>query len=370
MRLFRRLKECVENCVSRFKKIVLNMERALVRHLNALTNDMPTEDVNECIKSYMKTYMNNVSYLYSEILKMNIGEISKRIEEQNKDIMYAQKEVHVVFITDNNYAFPTAIAISSLFYSAKKETKYIVHILGIDLEEDMKEFLLESGRNVEIISLPESLICGTFEHEHVSKAALFKFKIAEILPQLSRVIYLDSDMLILGDLQELYEVELEKEYAAVVPDYHIMNSNYRKRVVEKRIGIDNYFNSGMLVLNLDSIRKDKMGEHLLSIKRKISQEPIFSFMDQDAFNIGFARKVKFVSVKYNFLNCYYEEIDKFLMHQYENVSFDEMCGIYEMPSILHIGGKNKPWKTVWGEQRLLYEKYIKINDIYRGAKKC
>jgi len=305
--------------------------------------------------------MDNISYLNNEFLS-----IQKELYRQEiiikKQTAKKGEAIHIVFITDNKYAYPTSIAISSIEYNCKPENNYQIHVIGVDLNKEMKNLLIESGRNVECVDVSEKYLDIEFEHEHVSKAALFKFNIAEIFSDFDKILYLDSDVLVLDDLSELYKTDIDKKYGAVVKDYHILLRGYKGL---DEIQTKDYFNSGVLLMNLEEMRNNHLADILTSTKRKISNNSAFSFMDQDVFNIIYKNKVIFLSVKYNFLNCYYEEIEKFEMQNLTKLCCDEIWSVYSCPTILHIGGNNKPWKSVMGEKRLLYEKYMMINELYK-----
>jgi len=311
---------------------------------------------------YFYRQTDNLLELQNEILENRMDDIKSTVSKQLEDKEGDVRRVDTVFITDDNYAMPTAIAISSLYYNANPKTDYRVHVLGIELSEGLSDVIRKSGKNVEVITLGNMFADFNFSHEHVTKAALYKFNIADILSDLDKVLYLDSDMLFQRDLSELFRTDLGDKYAAVVKDLHVMNQKYKGI---QKMGLSNYFNSGMMLLNLDKIRKEKIGEKLLATKKKLNLDPDFSFMDQDTFNKVFGENVIFVSVNYNFLNVYYREIEKLDMAEICDISIDEAYEIYDKPAILHIGGKMRPWKTIMGEKALLYNRYIVINRVFR-----
>ncbi len=313
------------------------------------------------MQKYSMLYGDAVNYLHSRLLEKEKEQYMLKIR-WNKQVIPDGEAVHIVFITDNAYAFPTSIAISSITYHCNPAVDYRIHVIGVDLEDEMKQMLIKSGKRVDCIETSECQCDVDFTHEHVSKAALFKFKIADLFPDYDKILYLDSDMIVLNDLSELYWTDIEGKYGAAVTDYHIAKKGYRGL---SQIKTKHYFNSGMLLMNLEEMRKHYLPEKLLSKKKEISKNTVFSFMDQDTFNIICGDKMLLLSVKYNFLNCYYEEMERYEMHKLTGIDFEEICRIYERPTVLHIGGKYKPWKGILGEKRLLYDKYMLINRLYR-----
>lgn len=68
-------------------------------------------------------------------------------------------------------------------------------------------------------------ICNT----HLSKAAYFRLLIPELIREYDKCIYLDCDIIVHGDLKELYEIELGNNYLAGVKDCHIIADIPRER---------------------------------------------------------------------------------------------------------------------------------------------
>ena len=333
--------------------------------IKELRNDMKKLEgrLIEAVKNYAYLQTDNLKEIQSEVLALQGTALESKIAVQysahnSEDIA----PIDIVFITDDNYAIPTSIAISSVYYNANPSTRYRIHVLGIDLSLELSSVLKHSGPEVEIILLSNEFEKYTFDHEHVSKAALFKFNICDIFPHLERILYLDSDMLILSDLSDFFFSDLEDKYAAVVKDFHVMSKRYKG--IEK-LGLESYFNSGMMLLNLEKMRMENLPQKFLRTKKELSKDNVFSFMDQDTFNMVFHENVIFASVRYNFLNVYYVEISKKEMCELCGHSLDEIYEIYDRPAVLHIGGSNKPWNSILGEKFLLYQKYIFINNIYQ-----
>ena len=100
------------------------------------------------------------------------------------------------------------------------------------------------------------------------------------------------------DLSEFYDTTLEDVYTAVVNDVMtVWGEEHRTWLQFKE---DVYFNSGMMLLNLNKMREDSLPEKLLDYRLN----GINYFMDQDALNVVFEGKIRLVSPEYNLLNCF------------------------------------------------------------------
>lgn len=310
---------------------------------------------------YMKEMRNGLD---SVELFFDDAKIRQKIEKQVAcKGTEEEQSIPAIFITDNKYAFPTAVAISSLMFNAKDPSSFDVYVIGDCLDDDMKNLIVSSGIHVTVVEADKDFSEVNFEHAHVTKAALNKFFIPELFPDLNKALYLDSDMLFLGDLKELFDQELGSNLIAAVPDYHIITSNYMRIINQE--GCTNYFNSGMLLMDLAGMRKGGYSERLLQKKIKLSANIKFSFMDQDALNLVFYGRIKYLPIKYNFLNVYYSEKSEYEMHEVSGMPMADVIEAYEKPHVLHIGGGNKPWNSLLGERLTLYRYYKTVNRLYR-----
>lgn len=227
------------------------------------------------------------------------------------------EKISLVYICDENYVLPTCVSIQSL-YENKKKSKYEVYILGINLSEESKALIKNiklRGVKIKLINFGNKYANVNANHSYVSKAALYKFDIPDILVKLKKVLYIDCDTLVMDDLSELFHTDISKVYAGVVKDFPA----YYQAKDHERLGVDNYFNSGVMLLNLQKIRQDKVPQKLFDYKiNKDSKK----YMDQDCFNMIFGGNVKFLCLKNNYLTAgcdlynkeYPEEIEPVIIH--------------------------------------------------------
>lgn len=256
---------------------------------------------------------------------------------QNKD------EYSIVFITNNDYVRPTVVAIKSVLDTATDSGNIHFYVLGDCLSDDSINLLNGIGHKKLTIMPSEHLIakyCNVNVDRHVSTSALLKFFIPQIFADLDRVLYLDGDIVVRGDLTELYNTDIDDVYGAVVKDtLCVLN---RKYMDEVQITNEYYFNSGVMLLNLERMRADGITEKLLHYRLNVKQQ----FMDQDAFNAIIGHSVKFVSYRYNFLNYYLTVMSPKKLSEFFDEQLPETISeIYNSCVILHLGGREKPWNT-------------------------
>ena len=269
------------------------------------------------------------------------------------------KTVHLAFITDENYAMPTCVALTSLKANKKEYTEYVIHILVYDVAEESElRFLMLDDENfkIDLIHVNLDKKSKKFTKKdgdlHVSPAALFKLRLPEILKDVGKVLYLDGDILIQEDLLQLYNTNIKGRYAAVVKDIiSERNPNHMKGLdIKHRY----YFNSGMMLLNLSKCRRDNMTNKLLDYREKGKNH----FMDQDTLNAVFKENVKYVSCRYNYLNKFHDwwNGEKLSIFYGELIPEDKIES-YKNAAIIHLGSHEKPWKYDMGYLSKLYKKY-------------
>ena len=269
------------------------------------------------------------------------------------------QKVHIAFITDENYAMPTTVAITSLKINRDQTTEYMIHILANDIsEESESKLLMLDDENFKIKIIPVrvdkefSRLTKKDGDLHVSPSALIKLRLPNILKNVGKVLYLDGDIIIQDDLLDLYNTDIPGYYAAVVKDIlSERNPNHMKNMGIKH---KYYFNSGMMLLNLTKCRKDNMVRQLLEYRENGKNH----FMDQDTLNYVFKENVKYVSYKYNYLNKFHDWWNgERLSIFYGELIPENKIESYKSAVIIHLGSHEKPWRYNMGYLSEIYKKY-------------
>ena len=195
-----------------------------------------------------------------------------------------KKKVNIVFITDDNYVVPTAVAITSVIKNKKPESYYNIYVVTTELsDENIEIFNKFNQKCVEVQVIKASLDKFKGIHKQqknsvcvASEAALLKFELPNLLRSFQKVLYLDGDILVKGDLSELFDIDIKDNLCAAAYDTGCL---YSKN--SKFLKYSEYFNSGVMLLNLELMRKEKASEKLYEAKKKSTN---FNLMDQDIFN--------------------------------------------------------------------------------------
>ncbi len=208
------------------------------------------------------------------------------------------RDNHIVYATDHNFVFICAVSVASLVKQKKDNDRVIVHILTDDtlIEEDIGLFkkLENEYKNTDIIihNIVDDIIESVdMSNAYLNKMTFYRLLIPTVLHDVDKCVYLDADTLVFDNLISLMKYDIDNQYLAVVKDEGI------KRVPYNNIGnfdLDNYFNAGVMLMNLERIRKYNLKELFFSL---IDIE--WPFRDQDILNKTCAGEVLFLDKKFN-----------------------------------------------------------------------
>ncbi len=257
--------------------------------------------------------------------------------------------IAVVYISDENYAVLTGVSINSIKVNRDKNLIYDIYILANQISKDkLNCFLTLAEHNFNIIIEQIDFQKNQYKIDdfHVTSTATLKFDLPYIFNNLDKILYLDGDVLVQKDLKELYNINIENEYAAVVKDLIPMllyNPSIFKML---NINHENYFNSGVMLLNLKKMRSDMISEKLHTYR----ENGINYFMDQDALNVVLGKNVKYISLYNNYMTTLWNKVKAdVIIKEYNLDRLTDINSYCENAVIIHLTGPekpdvNKPWK--------------------------
>ena len=279
-------------------------------------------------------------------------------------LLASKNKVNLAYMVDSKYLPYAMVSLDSAITNKKTSTQYNVYFIAKDFtKEDITKLKQMEKKDVKIIIYPteeKNLDYPRLGRFSSFKISLQKIFLAEYLLEIKKVLYLDADTLVQKDLSELFATDISKEYVGAVKDG--LMYQYPEHIEE--IGLkdrDFYFNSGVMLLNLDKIRKENI------IRKAIiyfnTHNEIFG--DQDVLNVVFGQKIKPLSYRYNCNSTFFEEKDaKFLSNFWNETVPENDKDVYDGAAILHFAG-HKPWSDWFNNQYLkaLWHKYATNTKI-------
>ena len=282
--------------------------------------------------------------------------------------------IPVVFASDNNYVPMVTTTIYSMLKNASDAYRYDIVVLheGIEWEnqEKMKTFLGQF-ENAGLQFCDVSRFVDQYElttnNPHISNETYYRFLIQELLPYYSKVLYLDSDLIVKGDVSELFSVDLGDNLLAAVRDVDYcgnlnMKDGIRMRYTKEVLGMHqpyDYFQAGVLVLNTKAMRKLHPMEKWL----EFASDDRYIYNDQDILNVHCQGRVKYLDYDWNVMTDCYGRIGRIFSFAPAAI-FDAFNDSRNHEKIVHYAGAQKPWKVMGSDRFDLYWEYAKETPFY------
>ena len=251
--------------------------------------------------------------------------------------MYKQ-EIPIFFAIDDGYIPFLSVAIKSLIKNSSKENKYSIRILYTNVSKENQEIIKKyEAENVfiEFVNLSkyiETIKDKLYTRDYFSATTY-------LYPQYKKVLYLDSDIVVLDDISKLYNTEIGNNLVGATPDDVIQTIEVFRNYSELVVGVKDYkkyFNAGILLMNLEELRKfdfqEKFTYLLSTVKFSVAQ-------DQDYLNRLCKGRVTLLDKNWNRMPVggdVENREDLKLIHynlafkqwQFENIIFEEYVWTY------------------------------------------
>jgi lipopolysaccharide biosynthesis glycosyltransferase len=259
----------------------------------------------------------------------------------------------VVLAADSNYAMQLATTLRSLVDSNVRAWPIDVHVFwegSAETRGRVVASLPEGAATIRWLPVDLGLFDGFSVPPGLSPMAFARILIPRVFAaEVERVLYLDADMLVLDDLESLWSLDLEGRVAGAVADVPLRCArdgtdsrwerpatsgdpavagvlDYCRRQLPRVPRVADYFNSGMLLIDLPRWRAERISERALEYLARNPQSP---FGDQDALNVGCDGRWMPLDRRWN-------DQDHLL------VTVDDLPPS-ERPAIVHFITTNKPW---------------------------
>ena len=215
-----------------------------------------------------------------------------------------KKQIPIFFAVDNNYAPNLSVVIESIKENSSKEYEYDIYVLNENISIDYMNKLNKYNKdNVKLTFVDVSIKLSEISEklptrDYYSNAIFYRLLIPELFKDIDKAVYLDADIIILGDVSELYNHNVDDYYLGVVKDDVASSCSEFRTYTKEALGVDSskYFNSGILVMNLKKFRDDLMWDKFINLLKKVK---FFIAPDQDYLNVLCLDKVLYVSELWN-----------------------------------------------------------------------
>lgn len=288
-------------------------------------------------------------------------------------------EINICIASDNNYAKFLGVCMQSIIDNASNDNIYNIHILDGGISEINKSKLNKIQNNICKIHYIDMNSCNKLNNikslhvsGHISLATYYRLFLAEIFTDINKMLYVDCDVIFMKDPAEIFKIDIEHNLFGAVKDIGILNDRNRGKFDYKYFNkyikldnYDNYFNAGVLLYNLEEIRKYKE-ENIFDII-KINKKP--KFHDQCYLNTYAKGKVKFLPFIWNYWGGFKIENPDYKT-TFPKAYIEDLEKAAIEPGIIHA----KPWNNPdneWSEAFFYYARKTPFYEtiLYETIKK-
>lgn len=260
-------------------------------------------------------------------------------------------KISIAYAPDDNYVNQTVVSMKSAL-EHNEQVEFIIMYSKLSAESMQK--LGAVGGSLRLIKMDESQFADLTLSKWVTVQAWFRIKLPDLCKDLDKVLYLDCDTLIRGNLDELFSLDLTDKYLAGVKDVWGV-SKYVKRLGMKS-GV--YVNSGMLLFNCNYCRKEHFFDKVVDFAKNNAK--IIEFCDQDSINKVVDEYKLVISPKYNLMDTWWRGG----YYEFEGEEETEYLQSKENPVIVHLTGLKPAFKGCGNKFKDEWWEVAKKTKIY------
>lgn len=232
----------------------------------------------------------------------------------------------------------------SLFENNRDVDRIVIYLISKDVNESNKAILnnicSKYGRELRVVEFDDIAhdlkLSATGRHIATVYTKVFFPRIEGV----NKMIYFDSDTVIVGNLQNLWDMPLDDVYMGVVET--LPTKFYKELGLQKN---DRFFNDGMAICNVDYCRKNNLIEKVLKVVNDFNGNP--PTLSEGALNKVCYGRIKYISLRYNLMAglLYMCNLDADYMSQILHYSEKELRESCRHPVVIHYltAFYNRPW---------------------------
>lgn len=264
--------------------------------------------------------------------------------------------MHVAFCCDDNYIMPASIMLESLLVS-NKGIRIIAHTFSDGLNSSsvskLEVLINKYNGKLELHKLPEQALeimkKAPLAWEYLSVTTYYRLLLPYVVEMtVDKVIYLDCDVMVRGNLYKYYFEQ--KANSTISGSRDIEETQH-----SVRLGLKQYINAGILVMNLEKIRSRFNMEQMLNEMNRLMSETYLKCGDQDIINILFEDGIEILPDAFNYQYVIHKMY--ILKHRWELSSVD----------VVHFITNDKPWNNTYcfpfaKEYYIWLKRYLSVRE--------
>lgn len=259
----------------------------------------------------------------------------------------------VVVAVNDNYVPYLAVLVKSIIENTESTNLIDIIILYCILSEKNKNELskiVEKEKNVTVcfkdvnayFTDKELFVGGKDNSAYLSKETYFRLVTPQILPRYNKALYLDSDIVVQENWIRIFDIDIQDYYVAAVNDIWgnwecFLHNSELKKYRKEELNLENpvnYFNAGVLLINLDRFRKEYRENELIDLAMSRNWRK----HDQDLLNYICKGNVKWLDYRWNLIECPSKKAKTTISCD----EYERYMKSYNTPYIVHYATR-KPW---------------------------
>ena len=259
--------------------------------------------------------------------------------------------IHVAIGFDEGYLTPAYVLLTSIFQN-NPTNEIQIHTLAPEVrpaaQARLRDFVQQQGGALHFYELSKDVTQGfpvpDKSEAWLTLAAYYRLFFSRLLPAaIDKLLYIDIDTLVVGNLLDIYQPDMGNEAIGAVTEAEMP--------LRPDLGLsrhDEYFNSGVLLINLSAWKTQRITERALEVIKMYPER--MEYCDQDALNMVCKGQWYRMNIRFNLMKAY---IPHDLMRQaHQQFLADKV--------IIHFNGRIKPWYRICENKlRYLYVYYLR-----------
>jgi len=284
--------------------------------------------------------------------------------------------IHVAYCLDDGYAECTCVSMASMLANTKSNVHFHIIFSRLSDENKVKLSLLSEKFPYMLLNFHEfTFDSNGFEtgNSYLTAETYYRLYLPEILPDLERILYIDGDIVINGNISKLWNIDLENHTVGVVVDSYSQNLRERNKAIDFNDD-DLYFNAGVMLINLKKFKKYLFPQQVSTIIPELYKrlEKINGGWnaDQELLNYRFNadKSALFLPLQYNFMDKIFHNYKTQLLFHRGCYELKDWAATYSNPVIIHYSSDIKPFplngKVKHQYHWRLYYKYKALTPFY------
>ena len=264
----------------------------------------------------------------------------------------------ILVTLNENYVPQLRVMLTSLWLNDPGEETHIwlLHSsLSQSTIDGLKHLCAAHGSHLHEVQADQSLFTGAPSSRQYPSEMYYRLLAGQLLPaSLKRVLYLDPDILIINPLRPLWDTDLEGNIFGACA--HTGKTEIANDISRLRLGTDKYYNSGVLLMDLEQARREIVPDALFSYAEEHRKELILP--DQDMLNAIFGGRIlNLPDILWNY------DARNYSTYYLRTAGEANTDWVMANTAILHFCGKEKPWKSLYRHRfGILYKHYMNLSQ--------